>query len=60
MHKKLSSAGQQWVKRLITVSKQTDKRLKALRHDEGISQWHFIRIAIDDALNRHDAQKSRV
>jgi hypothetical protein len=45
------------VKRLISVPKRTDERLKHLRRYEGISQWFFIRKALEDALNRHDAKK---
>ena len=44
------------VKRLIAVSKETDERLKQLRQSEGISQWFFIRQAIEDALDRHESR----
>lgn len=53
MHKQQN---ERMVKRLISVPTRTDERLKQLRREHGISQWFFIRQALEDALDRHDAR----
>lgn len=59
-NQKQSTAGRR-IKRLISVNKSTDERLKRLRHEHDISQWGFIRRAIDEALDRFDGtQKDKV